>query len=159
MSFHRLADSKLVMYKVVNHLLIVSFLFLPLVGASQLKTESIEGVKGIRNTVNVWRDLWGVNHIYAENEDDLFFTQGYCAARDRLFQLELWRRQATGTLAEILGPSEIKRDISARLFKYRGDMEKELNHYHKNGSKIINSFVQGINAYIEEVIQDRKSVV
>lgn len=153
MSFHRLADSKLVMYKVVNHLLIVSFLFLPLVGASQLKTESIEGVKGIRNTVNVWRDLWGVNHIYAENEDDLFFTQGYCAARDRLFQLELWRRQATGTLAEILGPSEIKRDISARLFKYRGDMEKELNHYHKNGSKIINSFVQGINAYIEEVIQ------
>ena len=68
-------------------------------------------VKGLQQKVEVLRDQWGVNHIYANNEHDLFFTQGYCAAKDRLFQFEIWRRQATGTTAEILGAREIKRDI------------------------------------------------
>lgn len=58
-------------------------------------------LKGLKEKVEVLRDKWGVNHIYANNEHDLFFTQGYCAAKDRLFQFEIWRRQATGTVAEI----------------------------------------------------------
>ncbi|NCA30916.1 MAG: hypothetical protein EBS93_09420, partial [Chitinophagia bacterium] len=57
-------------------------------------------LKGLKEKVEVLRDQWGVNHIYASNEHDLFFTQGYCAAKDRLFQFEVWRRQATGTVAE-----------------------------------------------------------
>jgi len=56
---------------------------------------------GLRQPVEVLRDRWGVSHIYAANEHDLFFAQGYVAASDRLFQLELWRRQATGSLAEL----------------------------------------------------------
>ena len=64
-------------------------------------------VKGLTQPVEVLRDQWGVNHIYAKNEHDLFFAQGYLAAQDRLFQLELWRRQATGTVAELLGPQEV----------------------------------------------------
>src|SRR5690349_16889715 len=68
-------------------------------------------VDGVREPVDVLRDRWGVNHIYARNEHDLFFVQGYTAARDRLFQFELWRRQATGTVAEILGRKELARDI------------------------------------------------
>ena len=58
---------------------------------------------GLRAPVEIVTDRWGINHIYAENEADLFFAQGYAAARDRLFQFEIWRRQATGTVAEILG--------------------------------------------------------
>lgn len=112
---------------------------------------SILRVKGILDKVQVIRDKWGVNHIYANNEHDLFFTQGYCAAKDRLFQFELWRRQATGTLSEILGERELKRDLGTRLFKYRGDMQKELNHYHPHGASIIQSYVDGVNAYINEV--------
>jgi penicillin amidase len=108
-------------------------------------------VNGIIEKVQVIRDKWGVNHIYANNEHDLFFTQGYCAAKDRLFQFELWRRQATGTLSEILGERELKRDLGTRLFKYRGDMQKELNHYHPHGASIIQSYVDGVNAYINEV--------
>ncbi len=108
-------------------------------------------VNGINENVEVIRDKWGVNHIYANNEHDLFFTQGYCAAKDRLFQFELWRRQATGTLSEILGEREFKRDLGTRLFKFRGNMQKELNHYHPNGSSIIQSYVDGVNAYIKEV--------
>jgi penicillin amidase len=104
--------------------------------------------------VEVVRDKWGVNHIYAANERDLFFAQGFCAARDRLFQFEVWRRQSGGTLAEIMGPSELKRDIGARLFAYRGDMRKELAHYHPRGESIINSFVEGVNAWISECERD-----
>ena len=54
-------------------------------------------VPGLGAPVEILRDRWGVAHIYARNEHDLFFAQGYNVARDRLFQLELWRRQATGT--------------------------------------------------------------
>ena len=110
-------------------------------------------VKNLQAGVEVLRDKWGVNHIYAQNQHDLFFAQGYCAAKDRLFQFELWRRQATGTLAEILGRRELKRDFGARLFAFRGDMDKELNHYHQQGKEIVYAFVEGVNAYIDQVNQ------
>jgi penicillin amidase len=105
---------------------------------------------GLSQPVEILRDRWGVAHIYAKNESDLFFVQGYNVAHDRLFQLELWRRQATGTVAEILGPKELKRDIGNRLFIYRGDLEQELKWYHPHGPAIIDAFVNGINAYIAE---------
>jgi penicillin G amidase len=101
--------------------------------------------------VEVIRDNWGVAHIYAQNEHDLFWAQGYVAAQDRLFQLEIWRRQATGTVAELLGPAEIKRDIGTRLFQYRGNLDKELASYHPHGRQIIGAFVEGINAWVAEV--------
>ena len=57
-------------------------------------------VPGLTKPVEIIRDHWGISHIYADNENDLFFAQGYNAARDRLFELEMWRRQATGTVAD-----------------------------------------------------------
>ncbi len=107
-------------------------------------------VSGLREPVEIIRDRWGVNHIYAQNERDLFFAQGYAAARDRLFQFEVWRAQATGTVARMLGPEELERDIGARLFRFRGDMEREMNHYHDRGAEIIRAYVAGVNAYIAE---------
>ncbi|MEL6656040.1 MAG: penicillin acylase family protein [Bacteroidota bacterium] len=109
---------------------------------------------GLTDEVEVLRDEFGINHIYANNQRDLFFAQGYCAAKDRLFQFEVWRRQATGTVAEILGPRELKRDIGTRLFMYRGDLETEFQYYHPDGVEIINAYTDGVNAYIEEVLQD-----
>ncbi|HLU90177.1 MAG TPA: penicillin acylase family protein, partial [Cyclobacteriaceae bacterium] len=111
-------------------------------------------VPGLLQEVEVFRDPFGINHIYALNEHDLFFAQGYLAARDRTFQFEIWRRQATGTVAEILGERELKRDIGARLFRFRGDKEKELNHYHPRGVKIVDAYVEGINAFIDETAND-----
>src|SRR4030095_7460082 len=102
---------------------------------------------GLAEPVDIIRDRWGINHIYAQNEADLFFAQGYAAAKDRLFQLELWRRQATGTVAEIVGRRALKRDIGSRLHQFRGDLDAELNHYHPRGKQIVESFVQGVNAY------------
>jgi penicillin amidase len=106
---------------------------------------------GVSEPVEILRDRWGISHIYARNEHDLFFAQGYNVARDRLFQLELWRRQATGTLAEILGPRAVPADTGARLLRFRGDMDGELSRYHPRGAAIVGAFVEGINAYTERV--------
>lgn len=131
-------------------LLLVGFCLLPFVEAC---TQTIN-IKGLQQPVEVIRDRWGISHIYAQNEHDLFMTQGYVAASDRLFQLEMWRRQATGTVAELLGEKELKRDIGTRLFKFRGDLTAELNHYHPRSAQIINAFVEGINAYIHQMRQN-----
>lgn len=106
---------------------------------------------GLQAPVEVLRDQWGVNHIYAANQHDLFFAQGYCAVKDRPFQFEVWRRQATSTVAQLLGPEELNRDIGTRLFKFRGDLHKELSHCHPDGVSIIEAYVAGVNAYIDEV--------
>ena len=111
-------------------------------------------VAGLAQPVEILRDRWGINHIYAKSEGDLFFAQGYAAARDRLFQFELWRRQATGTVAEILGPKELKRDIGTRLHMFRGDLKAELNWYHPRGEAIITAYVRGVNAYIAEALRN-----
>lgn len=110
-------------------------------------------VAGLHNRVEVLRDQWGVNHIYASDQHDLFFAQGYLAARDRLFQFEIWRRQATGTVAELLGPRELARDAATRLFTFRGDLREEMRHYHPQGDQIIPAYVDGVNAYITEALK------
>ena len=112
----------------------------------------------LNDKVEVLRDKFGINHIYANNQRDLFYMQGYLAARDRLFQFEIWRRQATGTVSEIFGESELERDIGTRLFMFRGDIKEELNHYHDDGYEIITSYTDGINAYISEVRNNPESL-
>lgn len=111
-------------------------------------------VDGLEQSVEILKDQWGISHIYAETEHDLFFAQGYNAARDRLFQFEVWRAQTTGTTAEIVGEKAIERDLGTRLFKFRGDMTQEMNHYHPRGAEIIPAFVDGVNAYIDEALED-----
>ncbi|MEX0273310.1 MAG: penicillin acylase family protein, partial [Flavobacteriaceae bacterium] len=117
------------------------------------KADTSLTVPGLLDTVEVIRDSVGINHIYAQNQHDLFFAQGYCAAKDRLFQFELWRRQATGTTAELLGPRAVERDMGTRLFAFRGDMQTEMAHYHPDGVEILTAYTEGVNAYIEEALQ------
>lgn len=111
-------------------------------------------IDGLEAPVEIRKDAWGVSHIYAETEHDLFFAQGYNAARDRLFQLEMWRRQATGTLAELMGERMLDHDIGARLMRFQGDLQQEMRHYHPRGDQIIPAFVAGINAYIDQMLAD-----
>ncbi len=106
-------------------------------------------VRGLEQPVKVLRDRWGVAHIYAENQHDLFLAQGFVAAQDRLFQMELWKRSGQGRLAEVLGPSALQRDINARRLSYRGDMKAEYESYSPDTQQILEAFTAGINAYIE----------
>ena len=105
-------------------------------------------VHGLNRPVDVLRDRWGVAHIYAQNQHDLFFAQGVVAAQDRLFQMELWKRAGQGRLAEILGPSALPRDINARALRYRGDMKAEYESYSPDTQAILTAFTDGINSYI-----------
>ncbi len=111
----------------------------------------ILNVHGLQQPVRVQRDRWGVAHLYAQNQHDLFFAQGFVVAQDRLFQMELWKRSGQGRLAEILGPSYVKRDTNARLLRYRGDMDAEYASYAPDTKEILEAFTSGINAYIAEI--------
>ncbi len=106
-------------------------------------------LRGLEKPVKVLRDEWGIAHIYAETQNDLFFAQGFVAAQDRLWQMDLWRRQGEGKLAEVLGEKAIERDKFARLLRYRGDMKAEWESYAPDAKPIIESFVRGVNALIE----------
>ena len=129
--------------------LILSILFLHLSSSAQQKKLLFPQ---LQKPVEIITDRWGVPHIYAQTESDLFFAQGYQAAKDRLYQFEIFRRKATGTMAEVLGKKELKRDIGARLFRFRGNLDAEFAHYHPRGKAIIQSFVKGVNAYIKQVL-------
>lgn len=105
-------------------------------------------VTGIEKPVEILRDRWGIPHIYAQDARDLFFAQGWIVARDRLFQIDLWRRVNNGYLAEVLGPEALKRDRIARLVRYRGDWNAEWQAYSPDAREIAAAFTRGINAYI-----------
>jgi penicillin amidase len=113
------------------------------------QTSGVIKLKGLQRPVKVLRDEWGVAHIYAETQDDIFFAQGFVAAQDRLWQMDLWRRQGEGKLAEILGPGAVERDRFARLVRYRGDLKAEYESYAPDAKPIIEAFVRGVNAQIE----------
>jgi len=126
----------------------------PLLDSAATRLAQIDGtvrVPGLDSVVEVRRDRWGVPHIYAKTQHDLFFAQGYVAAQDRLWQMEMWRRIGEGRVAEVVGPSAVARDRFARLLKYRGDMRAEWLSYAPDAEPIVAAFVDGVNAYIAEV--------
>src|SRR5713101_4269206 len=106
-------------------------------------------VPGLSRRAEIVVDRWGIPHIYARTMEDLFFVQGFNAARDRLWQLDLWRRQGEGKLAEAFGERFVSQDRAARLFLYRGDLDREFRSYHPQGREILTAFTNGINAYID----------
>ena len=120
--------------------------------AASRRLARIEGtvsLAGLAQPVEVLRDKWGVAHIYAQTQHDLFFAQGFTAAQDRLYQIEIWRRTGAGELAEVFGPEFVERDRIARLVRYRGDMQAEWESYSPDTKEIATAFTDGVNAYIE----------
>lgn len=119
----------------------------PLGSARQTKTD----VAGLNAPARILIDVWGIPHIYAGNEHDLFFLQGFNAARDRLWQIDLWRKRGLGLLAKDFGPAYAEQDKALRLFLYRGDMNAEWAAYGPKAKTYADAFVAGINAYVADV--------
>jgi len=111
---------------------------------------------GLEGPAEILIDRWGVPHMYASTLYDVFRVQGFNAARDRLWQLDFWRRRGLGLFAEVFGPSMIERDRASRLFYYRGDMQPEWLSYGSDTKRVATAFVDGVNAYIRLVLQDRE---
>ena len=106
---------------------------------------------GLNAPADILIDHWGIAHIFAANIHDAFFLQGYNAARDRLWQIDLWRKRGLGLLAKSFGSAYLDEDRAARLFLYRGDMEKEWAAYAPDSRQWVEAFVAGVNAYVAQV--------
>jgi penicillin G amidase len=119
--------------------------------ASTAVREQSWKVAGLGAPADIVIDHWGIAHIFAAGTHDAFFLQGYNAARDRLWQIDLWRKRGLGLLSKSLGPAYVDQDRAARLFLYRGDMDKEWGAYAPNSKEWVAAFVDGVNAYVAEV--------
>ena len=108
-------------------------------------------VTGLSQPAEIVVDHWGIPHIFAQTRRDAFFLQGYNAARDRLWQIDLWRKRGLGLLAKDFGPAYVEQDRAARLFLYRGDMKVEWAAYAPDAQSTVEAFVDGVNAYVAEV--------
>ena len=108
-------------------------------------------IPGLAEPASITVDPWGIPHIRAGTLMDLFFAQGVNAARDRLWQIDLWRKRGLGRLAADFGPGYLEQDRAARLFLYRGDMDAEWACYSGDAKAICEAFARGINAYIDLV--------
>ncbi len=106
-------------------------------------------VAGLSQPADILIDRNGVPHIFAANERDGFFVQGFNAARDRLFQIDLWRRRGLGQLSEVFGRAYVAQDDAARRFVYRGDMATEWRRYGPDAKPAAEAFAAGVNAYID----------
>jgi len=112
-------------------------------------------VPGLQAPAEIVMDRWGIPHIRAATRHDVFFAQGFAVARERLWQLDLWRKRGLGKLAEDFGPGFLAEDRASRLFLYRGDMQAEWAAYGtQEAQTITDAFVQGINAWIAQTVAD-----
>jgi penicillin amidase len=123
-------------------------------GLAKASLATIDGtlkVPGLKAPVEIVRDQAGISHIYAQNDDDMFFAQGYVMAQDRLWQLELWRRWREGRLSEIVGPKAFDLDARTRLMKFRGPWdEKEWTSYHPDAERLFTAWANGLNAFVAQ---------
>lgn len=103
---------------------------------------------GVQADVNIYRDKWGVPHIWAENETDLYFVQGFVHAQDRFWQMEAIRRLVQGRMAEIGGRQFIDSDLCAYLLGFRDALPKLVELASPEAIKIIEAYCRGINYYI-----------
>lgn len=132
-------------------LLIGAFIFVNLFiekSLPQLKGEVI--VSGMTNAVEVTRDKNGVPHITAQSEKDLYIAQGYVQAQDRLFQMDLSRRQASGMLSEVVGSATIDKDKFFRTLGLRRAAEASYPEYDQSSRDAMQWFADGVNAFMKE---------
>jgi len=105
-------------------------------------------VPGLEQRADVLIDRWGVPHLYAGTTYDAFVAQGFVAARDRLWQMDLWRKRGLGEMARDFGPAWVDHDRMARAVLYRGDMYREWLAYGSDAKRVAEAFVAGVNAYV-----------
>ncbi len=113
-------------------------------------------LSGLSEDVEVIRDKDGVPHIRAQNERDLYMAQGYVQAQDRLFQMDLSRRQASGRLSEVVGEKAVDRDKFFRTFGLRRAAQVSFTAYPDEAKELLKWYADGVNAYMKEAEDNGK---
>ncbi|MDZ5474516.1 penicillin acylase family protein [Bacillus sp. 31A1R] len=136
---------------IVILILVVGVSLYGYVARSLPKTTGEVKISTLDNVVEVIRDTHGVPHIKAASERDLFIAQGYVQAQDRLFQMDLSRRQASGRLSEVVGEAAVDRDKYFRTLGLRRAAELSLKQYSGVPLQSLEWFAEGVNQYINEL--------
>jgi len=105
---------------------------------------------GLSAPVMVRRDAHGVPHIEAATQQDLFMAQGYVTAQDRLWQMDAFRRNANGELAEILGPSLVRHDKTQRVLQLRNTARRIYANLPAEDRSRLDAYARGVNLYIAQ---------
>lgn len=113
------------------------------------ETEGTFKLKGLQAGVEVVRDRWGVPHIFASTEEDLFFAQGFVVAQDRLWQLEVRRRMEWGRLAEAFGPGALAIDVFVRTIGLKRRAREAFESLDAGSQDAYRRYADGVNAFIE----------
>jgi penicillin G amidase len=116
------------------------------------RTPVFEGtlrLRGLRATTTIRQDAHGIAYVDASTEDDAFFAMGFCQARDRGFQMELYLRVSRGTLAAVLGPEMLPVDRLMRRIGFRHIARRQLALLAPRDRAQLESFARGVNAGLE----------
>ena len=138
------------MLKYVASNITATLLFAPvhLAHGTTIGTQSFTRVDGLADAATIVRDDTGIPHVFARNERDVVFLQGWLHARDRLFQMDIDRRTAEGTVAELLGETAIQGDIELRIFGIRRAAERSWPLLSSDSQAALMAYAAGVNAYI-----------
>ncbi len=124
----------------------------------EVKSKEILQVSSLNDDVTIYRDKWGVPHIYGTTEKDIVFALGYVQAQDRLFQMDMARRITRGLLSEVIGPDALEADRFSinKLKEYwanetLNDLIESTNPIDQKIYEEIVSYSNGINYYIQNM--------
>jgi penicillin amidase len=147
---HRRARTLIIILSIILILVIVIGLGgLFIVRRSFPQTDGSLQLPGLQASVDVFRDSYGVPHIYASNPHDLFMAQGYVHAQDRFWQMEFWRRIGAGRLSEILGPSALDQDRFIRTVGWHRTAQQEVELLDESELAVLQAYADGVTAYID----------
>lgn len=117
-------------------------------GQESARSNSIQ-VVGLQDRVTIRRDERGIPYIEAANDDDLYFAQGYITASDRLWQMDLLRRNVRGELAEVLGPAVLSQDQRHRTLGFARIIDATAASMPPRMRAVLEAYARGVNAFIE----------
>lgn len=123
------------------------------VGLSRFAFPPTQGtlhLPGLDGPVTVYRDGYGIPHIYAATAHDLFFAQGYLHAQDRFWQMDTWRHIGRGRLAEMFGESQVETDAFLRTLGWERLAEQEFADLPAEDKAILQAYADGVNAYLKD---------
>jgi penicillin amidase len=113
------------------------------------QTQAELHLAGLDGPVDIYRDSFGIPHIYASTEHDLFFAEGFVHAQDRFWQMDFWRHIGSGRLSEMFGESQLDTDRFLRTLGWARVVEKELAALDPQSMAILDAYAQGVNAYLQ----------
>lgn len=135
--------------------LVTAAIAAPIAGVTYLWRRSLPVISGrlklpgLHDRVEVIRDKWGVPHISAHSDEDVFFAQGFVTAQDRLWHMELNRRLASGRLSELVGEVALGTDKLMRIIGLRRAAKKDWENASERVRAVLNAYARGVNAFLE----------